>query len=174
MVDLVMTHDYKVIQSVDRVPGPEDNEFWYSDRPCLETFWIIYSLKSNSWRKLDLNLPNHHCRKLNHFAGVYTNGVCHWWTGIDDPPDTRDSTEYLLSFNFSNELMFTTLSPSYLDGRWEGSSYAFVVDRCLVHLKESIALLATDLEMATVQISILGELGVRDINENEYCSCLFM
>jgi hypothetical protein len=70
--------------------------------------------------------------------------------------------------------MFTTPSPSYLDGRWEGSSYAFVVDHCLVHLKESIALLATDLEMATVQISILGELGVRDINENEYCSCLFM
>jgi hypothetical protein len=87
MVDLVMTHDYKVIQSVDRVPGPEDNEFWYSDRPCLETFWIIYSLKSNSWRKLDLNLPNHHCRKLNHFAGVYTNGVCHWWARTDDSPN---------------------------------------------------------------------------------------
>jgi hypothetical protein len=161
MVDLVMTHDYKVIQSVDRVPGPEDNEFWYSDRPCLETFWIIYSLNSNSWRKLDLNLPNHYCFTPNRLVGVYTNGVCHWWARTCDSPNIEDAEECLLSFNFSNELMFTTPRPSYVDVKLR-RSFKSALGRCLMLLNESVALISTDLEMDTVHISILGELGVRE------------
>jgi hypothetical protein len=92
---------------------------------------------------------------------VYTNGICHWWASTYDSANIEDAEECLLSFNFSNELMFITPSPSYVDVRLCGS-FKFALGRCLVLLNESIALISTDLEMATVDISILGELGVRE------------
>ncbi|CAJ2633562.1 unnamed protein product [Trifolium pratense] len=164
-----VTNDYKVIQFVDSFLGGEDedeqNEEWVEEDPSsYEKFWMIYSLRSNSWRKLDLNLPNC-CYGFtqNRLVGVYTNGVCHWWAiaygpeNIEDEDEDEDEEEYLLSFNFSNELMFTTPSPSYL-----GVRPKVAVDRCLVLLNESIALISIDLKMTTIQISILGELGVRE------------
>ncbi|GAU18162.1 hypothetical protein TSUD_248620 [Trifolium subterraneum] len=162
------TNDYKVIQFVDSCRGggnpdedeDQDQEFVPGDRSSYETFWGIYSLKTNSWRKLDLNIPNRYYYTQNRFIGVYTNGVCHWWARTDDSPNIEDAEEYLLSFNFSNELMFTTPRPSYLDVRHCLSSK--LVDRCLFLLNESIALISTNLDMATIQISILGELGVRE------------
>ncbi|GAU17630.1 hypothetical protein TSUD_255050 [Trifolium subterraneum] len=155
-----VTQDYKVIQSVDLFHlGEGEGE---EDIVRKDTFWMIYSLRSNSWTKLDLSLPSHYVFTPNHLVGVYTNGVCHWWGITDHCPNIEDNREYLLSFNFSNELMVTTPSPSYLDVRLRGSSFEFSVHRCLVLLNESIALISTDLEMATVDISILGELGVRE------------
>jgi F-box interacting protein len=160
-----VTNDYKVIQFVDSYLGAldedeENEEFIPEDRSSYETFWMIYSLRSNSWRKLDLNIPNRYYYSQNRLVGAYTNGVCHWWARTDDSPNIEDAEEYLLSFDFSSELMFTTPRPSYLDLR-RCVSFKFV-DRCLVVLNESIALISNDLEMATIDISILGELGVRE------------
>jgi F-box interacting protein len=161
-----VTNDYKVIQFVDSYLGgenedEENEEFVPEDRSSYERFWVIYSLRSNSWRKLDLNLPNHYCFTPNRLVGVYTNGVCHWWARTCDSPNIEDAEECLLSFNFSNELMFTTPRPSYVDVKLR-RSFKSALGRCLMLLNESVALISTDLEMDTVHISILGELGVRE------------
>jgi molecular chaperone HtpG len=147
-----VTNDYKVIQFVDScVIG----EAIVEDRSSYETFWEIYSLRSNSWRKLDVNIPNGYFYTLKRRIGVYTNGICHWWARTFGSPDVE---ECLVSFNFSTELLFTTPMPSYLD-----VSRSFkLVDRELVLLNESIALIATYKEIATIHISTLGELGVRE------------
>jgi F-box interacting protein len=152
-----VTKDYKVIQYVDSDLQDCDDEFVYEDSSSYETFWMIYSLRSNSWRKLDLNIPNRYFFMPDQEMGVYTNGVCHWWARTDDSPNFEDGEEYLLSFDFSNEVMFTTLRPSYLDITKCG-----FFKRHLVLLNKSFALISTNWEMATIQISILGELGVRE------------
>jgi F-box interacting protein len=87
-----VTNDYKVIQFVDSYLGAldedeENEEFIPEDRSSYETFWMIYSLRSNSWRKLDLNIPNRYYYSQNRLVGAYTNGVCHWWARTDDSPN---------------------------------------------------------------------------------------
>jgi molecular chaperone HtpG len=155
-----VTDDYKVIRFVDSIPVVvgEDNdgeEFVDEARSSYEIFWEIYSLRSNSWKKLDVNVPNRYYYTLNRRIGAYTNGVCHWWARTDDSDDVE---ECLVSFNFSNEMLFTTPMPSYLD---VSLSFKYV-ERQLVVLNESIALISTYTEMATIHISILGELGVKE------------
>jgi F-box interacting protein len=151
-----VTNDYKVIQFVDSYLISEFG-LVQEDRSSYETFWEIYSLRSNSWKKLDVNIPNCYYFTLKRRIGVYTNGICHWWARTNFNPNV-DVEECLVSFNFSTELLFTTPMPSYLD-----LSRSFkMVDRELVLLNESIALIATYKEIATIHISILGELGIRE------------
>ncbi|CAJ2634235.1 unnamed protein product [Trifolium pratense] len=163
-----VTDDYKVIRFVDSfLIFDENEEIVNEDRSSYEIFWEIYSLKSDSWRKLDVNIPNRYYYTLNRRIGVYTNGVCHWWARTNNSPNFE---ECLVSFDFSNEVLITTPMPSYLDvsiplnlnrSLYLDDTFRFV-ERQLVLLNESIALISTDSETATIHISILGEFGVRE------------
>ncbi|KAK2431548.1 hypothetical protein QL285_029763 [Trifolium repens] len=154
-----VTNDYKVIRFIDSILNVEEDieeeNMANDDRSSYETFWEIYSLRSNTWRKLDNNIPNRYYYTQKRGIGVYTNGVCHWWARTDKIPNVE---ECLVSFNFSSEVLFTTLKPSYLD---VSRSFKYV-ERCLILLNESIALISTYLEMSTIHISILGEFGIRE------------
>ncbi|CAJ2634140.1 unnamed protein product [Trifolium pratense] len=149
-----VTNDYKVIQFVDSIPLVIGDN--YIHHRSYETFWEIYSLRSNSWRKLDLCIPNRYYYTLDRGIGVYTNGVCHWWARTDDSVIFE---ECLVSFNFSNEELITTPAPLYL---YVNSRCFKFVERRLVLLNETVALISTYLETGTFHISILGELGVRE------------
>jgi molecular chaperone HtpG len=149
-----VTDDYKVIQFVDSIPLVIGAD--YIHHRSYETFWELYSLRSNSWRKLDLCIPNRYYYTQNRGIGVYTNGVCHWWARTDD---SKIIEECLVSFNFSNEVLITTPAPLYLD---VNSHCIKFVERCLVLLNETVAMISTYLETGTFHISILGELGVRE------------
>ncbi|XP_024640797.1 putative F-box protein At3g17490 [Medicago truncatula] len=151
---------YCLLGSHDYLPLVEDNivedDSYINDRSSYETFWEIYSLRSNCWRKLDVCIPNCYLYTFKRGIGLYTNGVCHWCARTDDSDNFE---ECLVSFDFSNEVLITTPTPSYLD----------VSPRCveykakrLVLLNESIALISTYLETYTFYISILGELDVRE------------
>ncbi|MCI11651.1 F-box family protein, partial [Trifolium medium] len=127
----------------------DDEDFVDEARSSYETFWEIYSLRSNSWSKLDVNIPNrNYYYTLKRRIGVYTNGVCHWWARTDDSDNVE---ECLVSFDFSNEVLITTPMPSYLDvsiRSYLDRPLRFV-ERQLVLLNESMALISTDLEMTT-------------------------
>ncbi|MCI04059.1 F-box protein, partial [Trifolium medium] len=70
-----VTGDYKVIRFVDSFLRVDENEgIINEDRSSYETFWEIYSLRSDSWRKLEVNIPNRYYYTLNRRIGVYTNG----------------------------------------------------------------------------------------------------
>jgi molecular chaperone HtpG len=141
-------HDYKVLQHI---------QFMHRSFPCtgyvslgnitFEPFWEIYNLRSNSWRKLDVVMPTFYHTP---HARVYMDGVCHWLS--------IDFESYLVSFDLSNESFFTTAIPSDIDcGFDEGYLW-----RHLMVLNESIALVTYHEEKTTFNISILGELNVKE------------
>jgi molecular chaperone HtpG len=69
--------DYKVIR---RIKFYKDDWVRSYDEPP-DTLWEIYCLKSNNWRRLDLNMPTQFCANVG--VQVYTDGVCHWWGDYD-------------------------------------------------------------------------------------------
>ncbi|KAK2399751.1 F-box/kelch-repeat protein [Trifolium repens] len=129
-----VTHDYKVIEHVG----------YDGENPMLDPFWEIYSLRSNSWRKIDfdMSLPT-----MAWFANndVYLNGVCHWW-GLGNK---------LVSFNLCNEECIIT--PSFI----EGSPDNFDVVNLNV-LNGYVAIITNRRHSTSYQISILGEFGVKE------------
>ncbi|KEH19602.1 putative F-box domain, galactose oxidase/kelch, beta-propeller, F-box associated interaction [Medicago truncatula] len=133
--------DYKVIQHVKLLP--------FNSRVVMpkiyKNLWEIYSLKSKSWRKLDVDMP---CRDTN-IDDVYMNGMCHWW-GI------RNNGEYLVSFDLSDEVFLTTQVP--LD-MYVFSKY---VERHLTVLNMFISLLTYHEYRACFEIFVLGELGLME------------
>jgi len=132
--------DYKVIQHV--------NYFIFNDNPCggldHEHFWEIYSLKSNSWKKINFDMPT---RYQDYDTDVYLNGMCHWWGGTTDEA-------YMVSFNWCNEDYFITPSPL------EDVPGCF--DVSLVVLNGFVAIISNYKETNSFQISIIGELGVKE------------
>jgi len=68
-----ISDDYKVIQRVRYTPVND------SKSPCDDLtpkpFWEIYSLKSNSRKKLNFDMPIRYMHLDNE---VFLNGVCHW------------------------------------------------------------------------------------------------
>ncbi|GAU27501.1 hypothetical protein TSUD_14810 [Trifolium subterraneum] len=110
-------------------------------------FWEIYSLNSNSWRKINDNVPHSdRCLEV-----VYMDGVSHWL-------NTSRTETYLVSFDFSKESFITTPIPSY-----EGDCFDFYsIGRLLTILNGSIAFIVNYKERATFHISILSELGVKE------------
>jgi len=147
--------DYKVIRCVELDPDLTES---FSDNLgvvhtlILEDFfdapsWEIYSLKSNSWKKLDFKL---HVRKIDGVR-AYMDGMCHWQGG------DRGSImgEYLVSFDLVNEVFITTPIPSYMNFDW----YFELVH--LMMLNGSIAFISNQRNTA-FEISILGELGVKE------------
>ncbi|XP_057452332.1 F-box/kelch-repeat protein At2g43270-like [Lotus japonicus] len=141
-----LNDDFKVIRLLRFFPyltfSEQDNKPMIQEPlPCLE----IYSLRSNSWRKLDID---RFLDPLPDTGGVsYLNGMCHWLaTGYEN----HHKTQYLVSFNMSSEILFTTPLPLDM-GR---------VTKFLVVLNGSIAVILR--YGKTYHISILCELGVKE------------
>ncbi|XP_039688755.1 F-box/kelch-repeat protein At3g06240 [Medicago truncatula] len=90
--------DYKVIRyasySVD-APNIEDYREVEIVNQTYCDVWEIYSLRSNSWRKIDLDMPQ--CYGTNVGAFVYMNGVCHWYCNDINEP-------LLVSFDLHEEV----------------------------------------------------------------------
>lgn len=73
-----VTNDYKMISyvmfSAPRLfPSKGYVPLGYTS---LESFWEIFSLRNNSWRKLDVVMPTSY--GVTDKGKVYMNGVCHW------------------------------------------------------------------------------------------------
>ncbi|XP_045828998.1 F-box protein CPR1-like [Trifolium pratense] len=78
--------DYKLIRYITFFQVvDEEEDVPYEDRsydPLLQ----IYSLRSNTWRILDVNIPDGYDISMIDFekpVGVYMDGVCHWWGTTD-------------------------------------------------------------------------------------------
>jgi len=134
--------DCKVIRHVrysyisDCYPRKEDS-------PMLpDSFWEIYSLRSDSWRKIIVDKPIPHF--LCSDSEVYLNGVCHW-LGVSDEHKT-----VVVSLNLADDVFFTTPTD------WPHCSSRLVV------LNGSIAMITNYISPKSCTISILGEIGVKE------------
>jgi len=65
-----VSDDHKVIRHAAHILNFTDSEGYL---PPHDSLWEVYSLRSNSWRKLDVDMPT------GYLSGsrVYKNGVCH-------------------------------------------------------------------------------------------------
>ncbi|XLR24875.1 hypothetical protein S83_052775, partial [Arachis hypogaea] len=81
---------------------------------------------------------------------TYLNGVCHWRGG------DKNGKEVLVSFNLSTETFQTTLIG------WQQSDDIDCLTRTLVVLNDSVALISSFDENSHIEISILGEVGVKE------------
>jgi len=110
-----------------------------------DPFWEIYSLKSNSWRKLECpGMPDPWGGGFHH---VNLNEFCHWLM-----------SSYMLSFDFSNEIFFSTNLPSESDIL----PPLTLREENLVVLNGSILLIVNEFLKTPFHIWILGELGVKE------------
>ncbi|KAK7300165.1 hypothetical protein RJT34_11002 [Clitoria ternatea] len=141
-----LTDDYKVIQC--------------THYPNEEKLWYIYSLRSNSWRKLDVDMP---C-KLYESSGfsLYLNEVCHWYGWIEQAWENNgqgyenNAQLCLVSFNLRNEVIVTTHIPFFRETATRFTNHH------LDELNDSIAYIQHDSDAKTFHIFILGELGVKE------------
>ncbi|XLR24963.1 hypothetical protein HN51_071478 [Arachis hypogaea] len=137
--------DYKVIQCVYYIYDP-----MVLEEPAL-TIWQIYSLKSNCWKKLDLEMTKK--EDVDKASIAYLNGVCHWW---GSEFDTNELEEHVLvSFNLSTET-FRTTSIVWLQENDDS------LIRTLVVLNESVTLISSFAQYNRIEISLLGEVGVKE------------
>jgi len=143
--------DYCFPDSSDLLIGmPSDRDLSLLQDKSLNPFWEIYSLRSNSWNKLDVDMPR--CRQYYYgfvTNGVHTDGVCHW-LHLDSENDYVGAC--LVSFNLSNVVFTNTLIPSFIGANWAK----------LMVLNGSIALITYHEKITTFNISVLGELGVQE------------
>ncbi|RHN40121.1 putative galactose oxidase/kelch, beta-propeller, F-box associated interaction [Medicago truncatula] len=162
--------DFKVIWKVyyplefrsgDWVYFPDkDDPFWERDVHELDlndSFWEekklifnlydpfseIYSLKSNSWRKLDgVDMPASCPRSL-----VNMNGFCHWLS-IEGP--------VMVLFDFTKETFVATPLPSNSDIKYKQMKMG------LVELDGSLSYITNYNQTPDFHIWVLGELGVKE------------
>lgn len=140
--------DYKVLRCCGGI-NPET--FSNSDiEEQISSIWEIYSLKSNSWKKLELDM-NHKSIHWNKEFHVYMDGLSH-----NLGRDERDDESCLISFDWSNEVFVTT--PLFLD-----------IDNFYLHYKTWTKIVLINGSIASItnfedmlHISILGELGVKE------------
>jgi len=119
----------------------------------LQPFWQIYSLKSNSWKKHDVNMPHSSTLLMASLHGnfrVYMNGVCHWLS-MPHWSIPFSAEACMVSFDLNNETFFVTPIPSYVIPTWTQ----------LMVLNDSIALIFFP-NTQIFHISILGEVGVKE------------
>ncbi|KEH41666.1 F-box/kelch-repeat protein At3g06240 [Medicago truncatula] len=155
--------DYKVIRRSKYPVGFEGNwvcvpekenplwemdylaSFWESDViEMYDPFWEIYSLRSNSWRKLDG--VDHMPVPWKDSSRVNLNEWCHW---LDK--------KYMVSFDFSNEMFSVTNLPPYSSNIMEE-----LLNRHLGVLNQCVALVYTVANTASFHVWILNELGVEE------------
>ncbi|XP_016200418.1 F-box/kelch-repeat protein At3g06240-like [Arachis ipaensis] len=138
--------DYKVIQCVYYIHGHT-----FVEEPVL-TIWQIYSLKSNCWKKLDLEMTKK--EDIYNASVAYLNGVCHWW-GSEYATNGLEEEQVLVSFNLSTET-FQTTSIVWLQKNDD------IPIRSLVVLNKSVTLISSFAKNNCIEISILGEIGVKE------------
>jgi len=141
--------DYKVIR---HMTFRQDYFTYFKDGiPRNHYSWQIYSLKSNSWRNLEEDMPNRDISVGLAGSELYLNGICHWLG------ETYDNC--VVSFNLTNEIFYTT--PFSLD---MCKSYEIFWElRHLLVLNGSIALISNHSKAINYfHIFILPELGVQD------------
>ncbi|KAK7308800.1 hypothetical protein RJT34_05048 [Clitoria ternatea] len=137
-----LTDDYKVIQCT-----------YYCDPPGEENSWYIYSLRSSSWRKLDVDIP-YHSEETSGFS-LYLNEICHWY-GWTAPGWVNNAQLCLVSFNLRNEVVVITHIP------FSQRRNRFRVEHHLDELNGSIAYIQHYLNGKSFDIFVLGELGVKE------------
>jgi molecular chaperone HtpG len=150
--------DYKLLRRVSYFPPSsrdcEDLGISHDDLPrediLNDSFWEMYSLRSNSWKKLD---TFHNSCTLG--ERLYLDGMCNWWYFLDVP----DVKTALASFDLVNEVFFTTLIPLDvpIDVADETMFYPHLVELC-----GFIGVIAWTIGTNTFDISILGEVGVNE------------
>jgi molecular chaperone HtpG len=156
-------NDYKVIRYVDVYAEDSLGEYVEDLEEIISLggidtnighLWEIYSLRSNSWRKLDVNMPySLECTEGNQ---VYMDGVCHWL--CEDHYESDPFRPCLVSFYLSNEVFFITPIPSDIDDCFDvGGSWIN-----LAVLNGSIMLISFHVDTTTFYISILGEIGIKE------------
>jgi molecular chaperone HtpG len=135
--------DYKIIQSV---------YYMGYDVEDIGPFWRIYSLKSNSWKELYVDMEQHYS---NSSGSVYLNGVCHWWGKKWCRATVRET--YVVSFNLYTQVPVTTLLPSDLHDLERA-------DRHLTVLNGFVAMISRYVKNTSFHISvaILVQPGVNE------------
>jgi len=120
----------------------------------LDEFWEIYSLISNSWRKLDIDMSS--SLYFIEETHVYMDGVCE---------ENSLARLCLVSFYLSKEVLCITPMPSDEDDcfKLKASSINLVV------LNVSVSLTALHRETTTFHIAILGELGNKESWTKLHC-----
>jgi molecular chaperone HtpG len=156
-------NDIKVIRYVHFVIEPsmvypgyieEIMSLYWFGKISLGPLWEIYSLRSNSWRKVDVNMPSSsHCTEGTQ---VYLGGVCHWLSEKDE--EENPDGPCLVSFYLSNEVFLVTPIPSDLDDCFEVE--ALWINLAVIN--DFIALISYHEQTTTFHISILGELGTKE------------
>jgi len=137
----------------------DDDEFWEGVPINMydPNYWEIYSLRSNSWRKLNGDvMPT----SWDERCQVNLNEFCHW----------LDLNNDMGSFDFSNEIFVATKLPSFdfsKETSFEGVSSIYDFNRRklatnLVVLNVFVAFICTVLKTAYLHIWVLGELGVKE------------
>lgn len=142
--------DYKVLRHLgfSQKADCDPDVLPWEDISFDSTIWEVYSLRSNSWKKLDVDMD----QEAMGYIQLYMDGLSHWmckrW-------ETNDEA-YLLSFDWGNEVFLTTPTPSYMDGIFDN------VCNCLVLLNGYVALILNYKETDTLHISILGKFDVKE------------
>ncbi|KAK8469997.1 LOW QUALITY PROTEIN: hypothetical protein PHAVU_004G030700 [Phaseolus vulgaris] len=158
--------DYKVIRTVTF----GDNLVSVMDQNLFDIEWDltpiceIYSQRSNSWRKVDMDYA--FCSNGGE-NNLYLDGMCHWlnsWTSDQDfefqIKSSTDGQVYLVSFDVSNETYCATLVP--IDMPKHDTFVIYVVARFLFVLNGSIAMMSNYKDKTTFYVSILGEVGRKE------------
>ncbi|XP_058726981.1 F-box/kelch-repeat protein At3g23880-like [Vicia villosa] len=117
--------------------------------------WEMYSLKSNFWEKLDLDMTNPYLSCPGVLEQVYVNGVCHWLGGNERDIDSL----YLVSFDLGNKVFFLTPAPSIVDDEINNVES---VSTYLLLLNESVSLISYYAWENNFHVSVLGEIGVKE------------
>ncbi|XP_045829866.1 F-box only protein 8-like [Trifolium pratense] len=133
--------DYKIIRCTHYYPKDVSSSCGMSSGH----FWEMYSLSSNSWKKIDVEMPHSRWSREQ----VYMDGVFHWW-------DKNETHTCLVSFDFCKESFIVTPIP--VDDSFDSN----LVRRHLMVLNGSIAFMLNYTEASIFHISILGELGIKE------------
>ncbi|RHN74638.1 putative F-box associated interaction domain-containing protein [Medicago truncatula] len=154
--------DYKIIRRLAYFPLSEEDLLYLNlledaqseEKIFYDDVWEIYSLRCNTWEKLDVDLPLNSIEDILYSKEyiLYTNdGICHWLSKNNDQL-------WLVSFDLSSYVYFTTNTPIPTTD----PSFDYGMVARLVMLNGSIALISWYVGKTTFDILILGELGVSE------------
>ncbi|CAJ2673934.1 unnamed protein product [Trifolium pratense] len=159
-----VSDDYKIIRDVsfyeitdqNRLPSDVQwEDVWSTSQTYYEPLWEIYSLRCNSWRKIDVDIPRDW--EVSAENGLFMDGICHWFSSCKN---NGEDEHFLVSFDLTNEVSFATLIPLDLD--IDVNEKCNLVERQLIMLNGSIASISWYLHTSIFHISVLGELGVKE------------
>ncbi|KEH15551.1 putative F-box domain-containing protein [Medicago truncatula] len=145
-----VNNDYKIVRHVNiSYYQPNDSVDWTYLPTTPRSFWEIYSVKCNSWKRLHLEMPTY-----EGYFKVYLSGLCHWCVGED-----YDVTS-MVSFNLSNEVFCTTLLPLYTKGNYSDNWVHLYTN--LVVINEFVSIIFEHVKTTYFHIYVLGEPGVSE------------